>query len=778
MRWILLFVLLTPSILAANVFVATTGTDSSSCGASGSPCRSIEYAVEQRASNGDTVMIRDGTYSEGMISLPVGVSITAVNKNYPQPSVYVRGSTYINALFDMRSTSNTDGNHEISYIDITGQGIHSGINGVDRNNIHIHHMRLHDYVSPTAWTRAIRIVSSEPASLHANDWPRYVPADGRNLAEWHAAWDFTPVTNIEIDHVTIIDWGRKGEGKAGYGGIQPVGWKDGSIHHCDLKDTNPEYMIKYIQATGGYIENVDIHDNVIRGYNELSSGSVWSVEIWVHINTRLYNNDVNLPFSWTYGHGSEVFNNTIIVEKAKGVGIEGIGQSNYKVYNNYVAGGTDGGINFGHGGYGSVDHILGNIEIYGNVVEYVWYKSFCLYAWNWGRWRKEIVNVKVHHNTANHISHYGNFIGLKNTGGGQMIVRDVEFKNNIVTGAVESCGRYANQDGTMGSYVIDRNMYHGCGTNAFQSATETNARVTDPQFVSDTTERNVDDYMIRETSPAMNSATDLGYRHRDRWGNYFDSTPNYGAYQGDSDTCTPSFSYTDWTCGTCSSNQMTCTRTRTDRNGCQSASTETETRSCSSSDPIPPDNPIQDDYVSSDGWSLHYVDSIQDDQGHFYPSSQAFDDDPNTMWHTEWLPEKPPHPHEIQIDLGSEKEISGFTYLPRIPDGSGKIRDYEFYVSREGVDWRKVSEGTFDTTTSLKTKTFDPFTGRYIRLVALSSTDGGSLTAVAEIDIMEVQAQQECKSLTQINSNIIDWKQGSMTLFEIMTILSDWKRDC
>ncbi len=313
------------------------------------------------------------------------------------------------------------------------------------------------------WTRAIRVASTE-AAAYGSDWRPLVPYDGRDLDAWLAKWTFAPVENIEIDHVKIIDWGRiPVDNKASTGGIQPIGWKGGSIHDSYFEATNPAYYIKFIQATSAFIRDVDIYNNKIISHNKGSNGSVWSVELWGHINNRLYNNDFNLPVSWTYGYGTEVFNNTIIEESAKSVGIEGIGQSNYRVYNNYVVNGADGGINVGLGRYGSLDHIMGNIEVFGNVIEKVWYKPVCVYASDLHSYHKELHNVSVHHNTASKISHYGYYIGMDSVNGGTMIVDDISFENNIVTGAAESCGQFTNKDnkGTMGSYKIDHNLYYG-----------------------------------------------------------------------------------------------------------------------------------------------------------------------------------------------------------------------------------------------------------------------------------------------------------------------------
>jgi hypothetical protein len=45
-------------------YVAPTGNDSATCGPVSSPCKTIQYTVDTRASGGDTLFIGAGTYAE------------------------------------------------------------------------------------------------------------------------------------------------------------------------------------------------------------------------------------------------------------------------------------------------------------------------------------------------------------------------------------------------------------------------------------------------------------------------------------------------------------------------------------------------------------------------------------------------------------------------------------------------------------------------------------------------------------------------------------------
>lgn len=78
-------------------------------------------------------------------------------------------------------------------------------------------------------------------------------------------------------------------------------------------------------------------------------------------------------------------------------------------------------------------------------------------------------------------------------------------------------------------------------------------------------------------------------------------------------------------------------------------------------------------------WKVVAVDceELLAEDGH---AENAFDDDPETIWHTTWGSSKPPHPHYIVIDIGGLEKIGGFRYLSRSGDAPGKIKDFKFYV--------------------------------------------------------------------------------------------------
>jgi cytochrome c peroxidase len=151
-------------------------------------------------------------------------------------------------------------------------------------------------------------------------------------------------------------------------------------------------------------------------------------------------------------------------------------------------------------------------------------------------------------------------------------------------------------------------------------------------------------------------------------------------------------------------------------------------------------------YIPRTGWTLRSVDSAETGN----PGTAAFDGNPATLWHTRYTGGSPAHPHEIQIDMGSAKSVSGFTYVPRQDFCSnGIIKDFQFYTSLDGVNWGAVaSSGTF-TFGALpltcpgtmpapeRVVTFSARSARYLRLVALNEVNGGPWTSVAELNVID-----------------------------------------
>lgn len=112
---------------------------------------------------------------------------------------------------------------------------------------------------------------------------------------------------------------------------------------------------------------------------------------------------------------------------------------------------------------------------------------------------------------------------------------------------------------------------------------------------------------------------------------------------------------------------------------------------------------------------------------------------------TGWAAANTAPPHWIDINLGSSQTIGGLLIYAR-GDGnsSGFLKDYEIYVSSDGVNWGSaVASGTAPYTPPGSTwmVAWTPVTGQYLRIKATSAAygTGGSGTQnypwIAEVEI-------------------------------------------
>jgi beta-galactosidase len=83
--------------------------------------------------------------------------------------------------------------------------------------------------------------------------------------------------------------------------------------------------------------------------------------------------------------------------------------------------------------------------------------------------------------------------------------------------------------------------------------------------------------------------------------------------------------------------------------------------------------------LSHEGWTIAYVDSEERDKEDG-TAENAIDGQTANYWHTEWGAAQPAHPHQLVIDLGQSRAISGFRYVPRQGAGGGRIKSYRVYV--------------------------------------------------------------------------------------------------
>ena len=117
--------------------------------------------------------------------------------------------------------------------------------------------------------------------------------------------------------------------------------------------------------------------------------------------------------------------------------------------------------------------------------------------------------------------------------------------------------------------------------------------------------------------------------------------------------------------------------------------------------------------------------------------NNILDGNASTAWHQ---PRGTKLPADLVIDLGSVQNLTGFRYLPDQGYWNPAIIiNYQFFVSLDNQKWKLVDEGEFANIKNnplWQIKKFAPEKARYIKLRALSNTEGNDAAGYAEIDII------------------------------------------
>ena len=96
------------------------------------------------------------------------------------------------------------------------------------------------------------------------------------------------------------------------------------------------------------------------------------------------------------------------------------------------------------------------------------------------------------------------------------------------------------------------------------------------------------------------------------------------------------------------------------------------------------------------GWTVQ-VDSQEAATGQ-NSAAAAIDGDAGTFWHTRYSGGNAPLPHRYTVNLGSQRGIGGFKYLPRPAAGgqNGTLAGYNFYIGNDGANWQLVKSGNLN----------------------------------------------------------------------------------
>jgi hypothetical protein len=119
----------------------------------------------------------------------------------------------------------------------------------------------------------------------------------------------------------------------------------------------------------------------------------------------------------------------------------------------------------------------------------------------------------------------------------------------------------------------------------------------------------------------------------------------------------------------------------------------------------------------------------------------AIDGDPRTKWSTRYAKgEVASPPHELVIDMGKTRKVSGFRYLPRQIGYNGQFADTEFYVSDEAGQFPQnpAAKVTFSSLKCAQAADCTPpVSGRFVLVRVLSEVRGKPGASAAEIAVLQ-----------------------------------------
>ena len=124
------------------------------------------------------------------------------------------------------------------------------------------------------------------------------------------------------------------------------------------------------------------------------------------------------------------------------------------------------------------------------------------------------------------------------------------------------------------------------------------------------------------------------------------------------------------------------------------------------------------------------------------PAYFAVDNDPNSLWHTDWYGESREN-HWFQFELTDSYTVDGLRYWPRqAGNTNGTITEYEIQVSNDGENFRTVATGEWEGNRDWKMVKFDGENVKYVRLVSVNAlTDNQYVFASAsEIRITGIKS--------------------------------------
>ena len=532
---ILPLLLLTLSLGATRVYVATTGNDGTGDGTSGNPYLTIATGIAN-ASAGDTVFIVAGTYNVStQIVKPIGISLMGEGDASHIITTYTSASA-TQAAIQCASTPGTttvNDNSSISHLKLDGSSLTStkAIYVGYRNNITIESVTIEDFLHGGIWLHVsnsylttyatgnsvINCVINNSASPNGDFYPACIRVSGQ--------------TECNVINNTI----NMTERAAGNNGscIEFQRCKKICI------DGNTMYRLDHELAWWNfffegwdYSGDFDYTNNIHYGLGKVSFGGEFNKRDvdcsygFKAIGNKFYNDDVG--YRTVGGYSSTLY----------AINMEGDGHVDATISRNYIQ-------NYGVGielstpesGVGYWHHYWDwtNIEVSYNIINGIGYQD---HAYAYGIFWINETNLYPYYGVFNNIRLLNNTIiahdgatydGYQGIGiFANDTINDLQISNNIAYNFA-NYGIYISEHGTdtlviTGLDVTYNDMYsNGTNTVYVESAagriTITDSDVTTGNITTNPLFKSNETFRLRPTSPAIDAGIDVGlttdtYGHR------------------------------------------------------------------------------------------------------------------------------------------------------------------------------------------------------------------------------------------------------------------------
>jgi hypothetical protein len=512
-----------------------SGSDSND-GSQSSPWRSVTHALGN-ASYGDTISINDGTYSEGRLTVPTGVSLTSTARD--NTKVHLQPNTSLSAYRPFLTLSSpapgSDGDQIISYLEIDGVNgsniARAGILVENRNNVRIHHCNIHDF-NGAVDAMGVNIKSTQIDGTYR--WWDYFPSDLQapgNDSNLNAVWPTNPVENFELDNNTITRCGHRPSKDWIIPAVHPFNLKNSSIHHNAIDTTDMD--TECIFAACAFLWNVDVFNNTLK-MDLLADRSSYIIEVWnLRNGCEFYNNVANAGFSITMGKETFVHDNKIVFDTyhRKGIGIEFISQSEGAVYNNFIGNGPLYGVDVGNGNGGGRGYITRNTVVRNNVFYKIYGSAIGVFSPGQASSTNSniVEGINIYNNTIDDIQNsvYAAILIQQEDGGeGPAILRNISVKNNLILNCASYCG---STTGDTQNITIENNIFWQNATNDWLGGADRNTIIRNPQLAGPAGQYT--GYTIAEnaltTSAAVDAGVDVGLQ-------FVGAGPDIGAFEAGS----------------------------------------------------------------------------------------------------------------------------------------------------------------------------------------------------------------------------------------------------